>query len=199
MKARTIVCILALAAVPAAAHAQMGGGGMGGGGGGRPRGGGGGEGRGRHGGPEGMPSHRSPVPDTRNPLRVILDDSAGLALTADQAARVRVLSDSLDRENRPLVEQVRRTLGGDTPILMDDSTYEQRMGVLKTYFERIRWNNGETWKQARTLLTRDQAKRADDARHAAERARAGRRPLGPRPDGTGSPISLPGQEPPYVE
>jgi hypothetical protein len=200
MRATTLLFALALAASPAAAQGGMGG--MGGMGGGRPGGG-------RHGRPpEGVQSleARRAMPDLRNPVRMILDDSAGLALTADQASRLHAVNDKLEADNGPLLAQVRRTMGTDSaggaPPPADDSTRVQRMDALKTYFDRIRWNNDQAWKDARSVLTRDQAKKADDLKHAAERQREERRERwqgrrGGRPVEPGAePGGAPGTPPP---
>jgi hypothetical protein len=164
---------------------------------------GGGHPGGRHGRPpegvQALENHRS-MPDLRNPLRLVLDDSAELALTPDQAGRLRAASDRLDADNAPLMAQVRRTMGMDaagTPPAADDSTRAVRIDALKSYFDRIRWNNDQAWKGARGVLTHDQAKKADDLKRAAERGREERREQwrGRRGGQAGEPGAGPGGSP----
>jgi hypothetical protein len=195
MRASTLVVMLALVAAPAAAQT-----GMGTPGGGWP----GGEGHGRRGHtPEGVRSleEHGSMPELRNPVRVALDDSAQLALSADQAGRLRAAADSLDATNAPLLAQVRRTLGedGTAQPVADDSVRAFRMQALKSYFDRIRWNNDQAWKASRGVLTRDQQKKLADLRRDEERERDRRDRERERRENRGRPRPTgPGGEPPSV-
>jgi hypothetical protein len=179
MRARMVMLALFLAALPAAAAAQ------GGYGGGPP-------GQGTRTQRSALPQSRTAVPDIRNPVSLALADSARLGLTAEQLPRLRALSDSLDAQNLPLLRQVQRTMGiNDSTgfvMPMTDSVREMRLEVLKTYFQRIRWNNEQAWKQARTVLTGRQAHTATRLRTEPER-----RPGMARPSGIPG-ITPPGQD-----
>jgi hypothetical protein len=165
MNACTLFAAAALAAaLPAAVHAQ----------GGYP-GGMGSPGTGTRTQRTVMMPGSAQVPDLRNPVAVALVDSARLGLSAAQHTRLRALADSVDAENRPLLEQVQRTLSGtqvgNVMVPLTDSIRNMRIELLKSYFQRIRWNNEQAWKSARTILTHDQAKLAERIKRDADRGR----------------------------
>jgi hypothetical protein len=172
MNARIVMTALALAALPAAARAQgaYGPGGV-------P------QGSGTRTQRAALPTTQTPIPDIRNPISLALADSARLRLTPDQVARLKPLSDSLDAENLPLLTQIQTTMGID-PVTgqmlpMTDSIREMRLQVLKTYFQRIRWNNAQAWKRARPVFTGGQAHTATRLRTVGDTRVA--RPSAPPP------------------
>ncbi len=189
MRIRMLVAVaLALALGATAAQAQIGGG-FPGGRGGFPggRGGMGREGRGgpRYGGPE----QPLTVPDTSNPVRLIVASKDSLKLTPDQLQKVDSVAKALDRQYDTLLAQVRRAFGTDSASraardsarragggpdypVRDDVALRDRLNVLKPTFKDIKQNQDNAWKAATAFLTKPQKKQADAIRKEDEKVQA---------------------------
>jgi uncharacterized protein YfaS (alpha-2-macroglobulin family) len=105
----------------------------------------------------------------------VLARKAELGLTPDQEARLTQLRKDLAEKNRPLVEQIEKTIGArPTPEQMKAMSESEREDFvmaraaegkshqeLQPVYKQIRENRKAAWQQAKTVLNPDQAAKVE--------------------------------------
>ena len=105
----------------------------------------------------------------------ILERKAELGLTPDQETRLKQIRKDLAEKNKPLVEQVEKTIGErasrDQMKAMSDSEREEYVMAraaegkshqeLQPVYKQIRENRKAAWQQAKTVLNPDQAAKVE--------------------------------------
>lgn len=157
-----VLAALGLAAAPAVAQAGPGGrGGMG----------------------RGMAAG-GPAAMARNPVEVLLDHGADLALTDEQATRLEAIRDHVAQENGPRWEQLRSAFGDKAPADMtveERQELRERMRALDPVRSEIRETNRKAMDDARAVLTPEQAEKLPGLMHRGRGAGGGMmRQNGPR-------------------
>jgi len=108
-------------------------------------------------------------------LSQMLDRKAELGLTADQESRLKQIRKDLAEKNKPLVEQVEKTIGErasrDQMKAMSDSEREEYVMAraaegkshqeLQPVYKQLRENRKAAWQQAKTVLNPDQAAKVE--------------------------------------
>lgn len=120
---------------------------------------------------------RGPAEMVRNPMQVLLDHKADLALTADQVQKLEAIRAKVDKENGPRWEQLKKAFGDKAPADMtveERQALRERMQALQPVSDKVRETNRTATTEARALLTPEQLTKMRDIMRRGPGNRPGR-------------------------
>lgn len=106
---------------------------------------------------------------TMNAAKVLLENRADLALTDDQAAKLQVIADSLEKKNAPFVAEMAKMRGAGGMQTMSDADREK----MRNSMQQARTNSDAAQKEIDAVLNAEQKTKAEEILARMRRGRRG--------------------------